>query len=305
MIEIVALLKALCKDTELRVRVIDENNNNIFDNLPKTESNVTRKMIINGRTLKITLEQDNIKLIPMIEYTLNKLISKENVIEELIEGKKQWDSLEDKNIKNSTKLLIIEVNNKNEALEIVKNTYDNDEVYVGEIYDRIIVLGDLEEELDHALSIKGTIDEVLGVKSKVSISSLDKSFDGFIKGYKGAVQALNIGNKFKIKPEVYNIKEMFLERAIFNLSKEYTDDLIKEYKDIFNGFNYELIQTLEEVLKCDLSLTKAAKNLYIHRNTLMYRIEKIKKETGFDIRNFKEATFIYILYMNSKVSNLN
>ncbi|MBD7914891.1 helix-turn-helix domain-containing protein [Clostridium sp. Sa3CUN1] len=302
MVEIVILLKALCKDTELRVRVLDENNNKIFDNLPNTESNITRKICINGRKLKITLEQDNIKLIPMIEYTLNKLIDKENVIQELIEGRKQWDSLEDNNIKYSTKLLLIEVNNKNEAFEIVENTYDRNEVYVGEIYDRIIVLGDLEDELDHALSLKGTIDEVLGVKSKVSISKLDKSFEGFIKGYRGAVQALEIGNKFKIKPEVYNINEMFLEKAIFNLSKEYTDDLIKEYKNIFNKFNYELIQTLEEVLKCDLSLTKAAKNLYIHRNTLMYRIEKIKKETGFDIRNFKEATFIYILYMNSKAN---
>lgn len=301
MVEVVVLLKELCKDTELRVRVLDDNNNKIFDNLPSTESNVTRKISINGRNLKITLEQDNIKLIPMIEYTLNKLVVKENVIHELVEGRKQWDSLEDKNIKESTKLILIEVNNKNEALEIVKNTYDNDDIYVGEIYDRIIVLGDLEDELEHALSLKVTIDEVLGVKSKISIAEFDKGFEGFIKGYRGAVQALNIGNKFKIKPEVYNIKEMFLEKSIFNLSKEYTDDLMKEYKDIFNGFNYELTQTLEEVLKCDLSLTKAAKNLYIHRNTLMYRIEKIKKETGFDIRNFKEATFIYILYMNSKV----
>ncbi|MDU2157678.1 helix-turn-helix domain-containing protein, partial [Clostridium sp.] len=48
--------------------------------------------------------------------------------------------------------------------------------------------------------------------------------------------------------------------------------------------------------------SEAAKELYIHRNTLMYRIEKIKKETGFDIRNFKEATFLYILYMNSKIN---
>ncbi|WP_066892077.1 CdaR family transcriptional regulator [Clostridium nigeriense] len=301
MVAIVELLKDLCEETKLKLRVLDDGNNKLFDNLPLNESSITRRFFVNGKAFKITLEQDNIKLIPMVEYLINKLIINENIIEELIEGKKQWDALEENIIKNASKLLLIEVNNKNEALDIVNNTYDNGEVYVGEIYDRIIILGDLEEELDHALSLKGTIDEVLGVKAKVSIANLDKSFEGFIKGYRGAVQALNIGNKFKIKPEVYNIKEMYLERAIFNLSKEYSQDLMSEYRDIFNGFNHELIQTLEEVLKCDLSLTKAAKNLYIHRNTLMYRIEKIKKETGFDIRNFKEATFLYILYMNSKV----
>ena len=113
---------------------------------------------------------------------------------------------------------------------------------------------------------------------------------------------MDIGRRFKIKPEIYCLKDMYLERAIYNLSNEYSQNIKEEYKNIFKGFNYELIQTLEEILKCDLSLTKAAKNLYIHRNTLMYRIEKIKKETGFDIRNFKEATFLYILYMNSKVN---
>lgn len=302
MVAIVELLKDLCKETKLKLRLIDCNNNEIFDNLDTVESNVTRKLFVGDKAFKVILEQDNIKLIPMVEYLINKLIIKENIIEELIEGRKQWDALEKNAIKNATKLLLIEVNNKNEALEIVKDTYDNNEIYVGEIYDRLVVIGELEDEIDHAMSIKETIDQIIGANAKVSIANLDKSFEGFIKAYKGSVQAIKIGNKFKIKPEIYNIKEMYLEKAIFSLSKEYSQELMTEYKDIFKGFNHELIQTLEEVLRCDLSLTKAAKNLFIHRNTLMYRIEKIKKETSFDIRNFKEATFLYILYMNSKVN---
>lgn len=302
MVAIVELLKELCEETKLKIRLLD-NNNIIFDNLPLTESNVTRKFSVANKTFKIILEQDNIKLIPMVEYLLNKLIVRENIIEDLVEGKKQWDALEEDIIVNSSKLLLIEVNNKNDAVEIVRNTYDNNEVYVGEIYDRVILIGELEDEEDHAISLKETIDEVLGVNAKISIANLDKTFEGFIKAYNGAVQALKIGNKFKIKPEIYRIKEMYLEKAIYNLSKDYLQEIMVEYKDVFRGFNHELIQTLEEILKCDLSLTKAAKNLYIHRNTLMYRIEKIKKETGFDIRNFKEATFLYILYMNSKTND--
>jgi sugar diacid utilization regulator len=303
MVAMVELLEELCEETKLKIRLLDNNNNIILDNLPLTESNVTRKIFIANKTFKIILEQDNIKLIPMVEYLLNKLIVRENVIEELVEGRKQWNALEEEVIINSSKLLLMEVNNKNDAVEIVMDTYDNNEVYVGEIYDRIILIGELEDEEDHAISLKETIDEVLGVNAKISIANLDKTFEGFIKAYNGAVQALKIGNKFKIKPEIYRIKEMYLEKAIYNLSKNYSQELMVEYRDVFKGFNHELIQTLEEILKCDLSLTKAAKNLYIHRNTLMYRIEKIKKETGFDIRNFKEATFLYILYMNSKTNN--
>ena len=298
--EIIELLNEICANTNIKMRLLDINNNEIYDNLPITESKVIRKIFLNNKEYKIILEQEDIKLIPLIEYLLNKCIIKENVVKELLEGRKQWNVLKDSIIAKSNKMMLIECNKEEEALQLVKDTYADINIYVDEIYDRIIVIGNLEDEKEHALSLKDTFLQTLGVNAKISISDLDGTFEGFKDGYKGAVQALEIGKIFKIKPEIYCFKEMYLERTIFNLSEEYSQKLKEEYKDIFKGFNHELIQTLEEILRCDLSLTKAAKNLYVHRNTLMYRIEKIKKETGFDIRNFKEATFLYILYINRK-----
>lgn len=300
MIALVELIDELCKEIKINLRLLDNNNNILFDNLPSVESNITRKINVNDKKYKLILDQDNIKIIPIIEYMLNKLSIESNIIEEIIEGRKQWESLEVDSISSGRNMILIESNNKNEVFEIVKNTYDTSDVYVGEVYDRIIVVGELEDIVDHAFSLKETIDHILGSKSKISISNFNNNYEGFIKAYNDNLIALKIGNKFQIKPEIYNIKDMFLEKAIYNLSNEYINEIKEEYKDIFTGFNHELIQTLEEILKCDLSLTKAAKNLFVHRNTLMYRIDKIKKETGFDIRNFKEATFLYILYMNSR-----
>lgn len=298
---IVELLNELCNDTNIKVRLLDVNNNEIYDNLPSRESKIMRKITIDNEQYKIILEQEDMRIIPIVEYLLNKCIKKENIVQELLEGRKQWDVLKESIITKANKMLLIESNKEDEVLEIIRDTYLDNDFYVGEIYDRIIVVGNLEDEKDHAFSLKETIIQILGVNAKISISDLDGTFKGFKNSYKAAVQALDIGRRFKIKPEIYCLKDMYLERAIYNLSNEYSQNIKEEYKNIFKGFNYELIQTLEEILKCDLSLTKAAKNLYIHRNTLMYRIEKIKKETGFDIRNFKEATFLYILYMNSKV----
>lgn len=299
---IVELLNELCNDTNIKVRLLDVNNNEIYDNLPSRESKIMRKITIDNEQYKIILEQEDMRIIPIVEYLLNKCIKKENIVQELLEGRKQWDVLKESIITKANKMLLIESNKEDEVLEIIRDTYLDNDFYVGEIYDRIIVVGNLEDEKDHAFSLKETIIQILGVNAKISISDLDGTFKGFKNSYKAAVQALDIGRRFKIKPEIYCLKDMYLERAIYNLSNEYSQNIKEEYKNIFKGFNYELIQTLEEILKCDLSLTKAAKNLYIHRNTLMYRIEKIKKETGFDIRNFKEATFLYILYMNSKVN---
>lgn len=298
MVELIGLIDEVCKEIKIDIRLIDDSNNILFDNLLSIESNITKKICINNKNYKIILNQDNIKILPIFEYMLNKFTGENNIIEDILEGKKQWESLDIDSIKNAKNMILIETNNISEAFEILKKTYDIKEVYVGKVYDKIIVVGELEDMIDHALSIKETIDHIIGSKLKISINSFENNYESFIKSYNDNLMAIKIGKKFKIKPEIYNIKNMYLEKAIYNLSSEYIDEIKEEYKDIFSRLSYELIQTIEEILKCDLSLTKASKKLFVHRNTLMYRIEKIKKETGFDIRNFKEAIFLYILYMN-------
>ena len=300
--EIIELLEDIKEGINLKFRLLDEKNNVILDNLPYSETNISKWINIDGNTFKIVLDRENNNLFPLIEFTIGKLSSKDNLVEDLLEGRKNIDSLRSHSINIGNKILLLEVRDKKTVLDIVKNTYSDTDFYVSEVYDRISIIGNLEDEMEHALSLKHFIEEDLGDHAKVAISEIkDNSSEGFRNSYEEAVIALEIGSYFKIKPEIYIIKNMFLEKTIFNISKEYLNELKVRYKDIFINFNYELFQTLEEVLACNLSLSKASKNLFIHRNTLMYRIDKIKKETGFDIRNFKEATFLYILYMNSKV----
>lgn len=300
--EIIELLEDIKKGINLKFRLLDEKNNVVLDNLPYSEANISKWINIGGDTFKIVLDRENNNLFPLIEFTIGKLSSKDNLVEDLLEGRKNIDSLRSHSIYKGNKILLLEVRDKKTVLDIVKSTYSDTDFYVSEVYDRISIIGNLEDEIEHALSLKHFIEEDLGDQAKIAISEIkDNSIEGFRNSYEEAVIALEIGSYFKIKPEIYIIKNMFLEKTIFNISKEYLNELKVIYKDIFINFNYELFQTLEEVLACNLSLSKASKNLYIHRNTLMYRIDKIKKETGFDIRNFKEATFLYILYMNSKV----
>lgn len=58
-----------------------------------------------------------------------------------------------------------------------------------------------------------------------------------------------------------------------------------------------MINTIDEFVKTGLNISESARKLYIHRNTLIYRLDKIKKETGFDIRNFKEATVFITAFL--------
>ncbi|MCI9302585.1 MAG: PucR family transcriptional regulator [Clostridium sp.] len=61
-----------------------------------------------------------------------------------------------------------------------------------------------------------------------------------------------------------------------------------------------MIRTIEVFFKCGLNLSEAAKELYIHRNTLIYRLDKIQKITSYDIREFNNAMIFKIIFLYNK-----
>jgi DNA-binding PucR family transcriptional regulator len=89
---------------------------------------------------------------------------------------------------------------------------------------------------------------------------------------------------------------------VYSLDPKFKNEFLDSFKSKFNTFDSEIIFTIEEFVDCGLNISDAAKKLYIHRNTLIYRLDKIKKETGFDIRNFKEATVFIIGFLIWKES---
>ena len=57
-----------------------------------------------------------------------------------------------------------------------------------------------------------------------------------------------------------------------------------------------MVKTIEVFFNCGLNLSEGAKELFIHRNTLIYRLDKVEKVTGVDIRDFNKATLFKILF---------
>ena len=95
--------------------------------------------------------------------------------------------------------------------------------------------------------------------------------------------------------------ELFSSKNIFN---NCSVDFINKYKNIYANSvvlsvlnDEELVNTAKLFLNHNLNISIASKDGYMHRNTLTYRIEKIKKIIGLDIRNFNEAVFFENLVM--------
>lgn len=76
-----------------------------------------------------------------------------------------------------------------------------------------------------------------------------------------------------------------------NLAAEYD---LKAYGEVFR--DADMVETCLCLFKNDLNVSRAADNLYMHRNTLIYRIAKLKRLTGLDVRTFSDAVTFIILY---------
>lgn len=144
--------------------------------------------------------------------------------------------------------------------------------------------------------------EELGVKASVGIGCTVKSFTEIAESYHQAATAVRMSGLLKSKGEVHTYREYLLIKMLEDLPegkrKEYMEQFhITGAKEVFA--DEEMIGTAEEFLENSLNLSETSRNLYMHRNTLMYRLDKIERLTGLNIRKFSDAvTFrvITILY---------
>ena len=111
------------------------------------------------------------------------------------------------------------------------------------------------------------------------------------KSYKEAKLALDVGKIFFDEKEVIAYSALGIGRLIYQLPIPLCKMFIRE---IFEGkspdeFDEETLTTISKFFENNLNVSETARQLYIHRNTLVYRLEKLQKSTGLDIRKFDDA----------------
>lgn len=300
-------LDNLCLNTGIKFNLFEDNLNEIYHGLDSEDSETIRcKIKVQNKEFCICLDKkykDNVKLISYIiadKYKENYCI-REKLMIDLINGKEIGIDLIEKNIyflQDGIIILLVNVDkNKNEALEIIKQLYLDQEVISFIYEDDIVILGLFDDIEEHAKSIKESIVSHLYCKAYVSFSSRVYDAAGIVNGYRTTKESMMLGKRFCSKDEVFYYDKMLFEKIVFNIAPLVKEELMSRFKDKFDVFDKEIISTIEEFANCGLNISDASKKLYIHRNTLIYRIEKIKKETGFDIRQFTDATVFIISFM--------
>lgn len=278
------------KDSERIHYAINLGNSKAILELPKAYE-------ICASLMRYTIENKYREIFSMREQSLIEILEGKEVASDKI--LKYFPFLS----KGCTLFLINVDGSRYEALNIIRQLYTDQDVISMVYGDDIIVIGVFEEINEHARSIKESIVSDLYCKCHVGFGNLAYDAKEIRNAYEEAKECIILGKKFDIKEEIFYYNKMLFEKIVYNISPKVKEELLARFRDKFNVFDSELINTIEEFVNCGLNISDAARRLYVHRNTLIYRLDKINKETGFDIRNFKEATVFIIAFLVWKESN--
>ena len=160
------------------------------------------------------------------------------------------------------------------------------------------------ESVQTAQRIKDAIFNERKFHSSVGIGEFHKGITGIVRSYQEACQALEIGNMVNRGFGIHHINFLGISRLLVEISTETRNDFLNY---VFYRNNKELeikpsyIKTLFAFFENHLNITETAKAIFIHRNTLLYRLERIEALTGLNPRKFDQALQLYIAL---KIKNL-
>ncbi len=156
-----------------------------------------------------------------------------------------------------------------------------------------------EEVHKVARSIETTLMEELGIKSVIGVSTNARHLRELADKYKEAQVAIDVGRVFESDKTIINYESLGLGRIIYQLPTTLCEMFLNEVfkKNPIETLDEDTLETINKFFENNLNVSETSRKLYVHRNTLVYRLEKIKKMTGLDLREFDHAIVFKVAMM--------
>lgn len=193
------------------------------------------------------------------------------------------------------------------AEEVIRSILMDDEntfVTAVDGYHIVVVRQVKPEEKDATLYktaelLADTVQTELMEKVHVAYGKVAEEIRRVANSYKEAKLALGVGKIFNPEQVVVSYDSLGIGRLIYQLPlpmcRMFIEEIFKDQSP--DKFDEETLTTINEYFANSLNVSETARKLYIHRNTLVYRLDKIQKMTGLDIRNFDDAITFKIALM--------
>ncbi len=154
-------------------------------------------------------------------------------------------------------------------------------------------------------NIEKTIYRELGVKTVVGIGTTARHLRELADRYKEAQVAIEVGKVFDDDKMIIHYDNLGIGRIIYKLPRTLCEMFLGEVfkKSPIDALDQETLETINRFFENNLNVSETSRKLFVHRNTLVYRLEKIKKLTGLDLREFDHAIVFKVALMVKKYLN--
>ena len=196
------------------------------------------------------------------------------------------------------------------ALEVVQNLFpDRQRDFVLSVTETdIVVIRELTDEPGAddvnklAVQIENAVKSELGVKTVIGIGSTAYHLRELADRYKEAQVAIEVGKVFDTVKTTINYENLGIGRIIYQLPTTLCEMFLSEVfkKNPIETLDEDTLETINKFFENNLNVSETSRKLYVHRNTLVYRLEKIKKLTGLDLREFDHAIVFKVAMMVKK-----
>ncbi len=169
----------------------------------------------------------------------------------------------------------------------------------------IILVQELKENESyaHALETARTICDMQNMEAlasvRVAFGTIVDEIQQVSRSYKEAKMALEVGKIFYTEKRIHAYNTLGIGRLIYQLPVSLCEMFMNEVftKEKPDNFDEETLITINKFFENNLNVSETARQLFVHRNTLVYRLEKLEKSTGLDIRSFEDALTFKIALM--------
>ena len=153
-----------------------------------------------------------------------------------------------------------------------------------------------------ARQIEDTLTEELNLKVVIGIGTVVGHIRDLARAYKEAQVAIDVGKVFDTEKSIINYENLGIGRLIYQLPTTLCEMFLQEVfkKNPIDALDQETLFTINKFFENNLNVSETARKLFVHRNTLVYRLEKIKKLTGLDLREFDDAITFKVALMVKK-----
>ncbi len=198
--------------------------------------------------------------------------------------------------------------NETGVIQLLQNMFPEQDFIINIDNKNIVVIKSLAGNnnkdfiIKTAQSIVDTINSELLLKVYVGIGTPVKSINDIAHSYSESRLALEIGRVFDGDKYILSYGELGIGRLIYQLPSKLCELFLDEIfqKEGLEVLDDETLQTIDKFFENNLNVSETSRQLFVHRNTLVYRLDKIERLTGLDLRKFDDAVVFKVAVLVRK-----